>query len=1041
MKLTATQRTFITTQLGLKPATRAPVTEGAPPEPEGDGKDAAIGASLDDYLRREGKVLESLAALDVVAGAAELVAAFENEIGQIQTRVRTAAKDAADAVFKTAYQELDAIKARVRKEAETGAQNPTFFAKRDAVQKQIDALNKHPQKAHVQTLITEASTRLTEANQANDQKKYPESLTKLEAAKTAADKALDLGDKYNAYRIARAPVAGILAQMQGKYSDPTIWNNYNAKLTQADADATPAANKYAEATTALTTIRSGMSSTLQTWTQNSIKAQYQTLENGPEPTFIAADIQQLKDWHDSVPTRLAGGEWGTMNVLTTRALRFRVAATDRATRRKAYLDEKKKATDAITPLKANPAMATQVTAFEKVLTDQADPLATAQAQRFEEAIALCQKVVKDCTALAGTAAASKKFADDRTALEARLKTLQALPAAAQMPDAVKSLTALLAEADKCAAPDKTDWTGGQQYLDRLKADLTTAEGLAASLAGAIGAQAAVEGAGKAEDITKAAEQIRAEVAKLDVAPYKDLLAKEIKAIRDACTQADGKNGDGKLEEARTLLAGAADGLAKAQNITSLRKGYDDGLAAIKQRQETLATQAKTGSYTAILPKVNLIKPQIDQAEAAAKTHDYAAASAALVRASLAAQEADAAVAGVKDYDTRATPLKTRAATMKSGGSDVGEVETLLTQAATAASQLKFAEAKKLLDQAEAKMEALKIKALAKANPNDADIATTAEALLKLDGGDKMLDDFVKTLSGDASFGLIAKLAEKRFGITLDSDAGAKTLSAKAMWDVMANLPPSHATKSPSLKSIKREDPDGGSGGAYSWYDKSVTMNGRVNDGGTEKFDTATRKKALGIPEDHDNDADPYAPVDDTPANLFNMTTLHEVGHAVDDRLHFMNSRAGVAEFGGWVQYTDLNPIATAVATAKKYDQKYVLQLINGYTPEPAAMPDGYEGGEVKWAKAKKAVDDWYVLAKTGEIWYDYGKSKAAEIGGVVYQEAYANRWVSYVLAERAKGVTAYQWRAPGEWFAELYMCWYGKKLKDNHPFASWLKTL
>jgi hypothetical protein len=122
----------------------------------------------------------------------------------------------------------------------------------------------------------------------------------------------------------------------------------------------------------------------------------------------------------------------------------------------------------------------------------------------------------------------------------------------------------------------------------------------------------------------------------------------------------------------------------------------------------------------------------------------------------------------------------------------------------------------------------------------------------------------------------------------------------------------------------------------------------------------------------------------------------------------------------------------------------VLQLLNGYTPEPAPMPDGYLGGEAAWKKKQEAVDDWYQLTSTkggSEIWYSYGDSKKAAIGTTVYQEAYANRWVSYLLAERSKGVTAYQWRAPGEWFAEIYMAWYGKKLKPNHPFAAWLKKL
>ena len=64
------------------------------------------------------------------------------------------------------------------------------------------------------------------------------------------------------------------------------------------------------------------------------------------------------------------------------------------------------------------------------------------------------------------------------------------------------------------------------------------------------------------------------------------------------------------------------------------------------------------------------------------------------------------------------------------------------------------------------------------------------------------------------------------------------------------------------------------------------------------------------------------------------------------------------------------------------------------------------------------------------------------IGGRVYHEAYPsgdNQWVSYNLDARKKGITGYQFRAPGEWFAELYAAYYSGKLKDSHPYIDWLK--
>ena len=49
--------------------------------------------------------------------------------------------------------------------------------------------------------------------------------------------------------------------------------------------------------------------------------------------------------------------------------------------------------------------------------------------------------------------------------------------------------------------------------------------------------------------------------------------------------------------------------------------------------------------------------------------------------------------------------------------------------------------------------------------------------------------------------------------------------------------------------------------------------------------------------------------------------------------------------------------------------------------------------------------------------------------------------MSYDLGERGKGITGYQFRAPGEWFAEIYAAYHSGKLKDGHPAAGWLKDL
>jgi len=69
-------------------------------------------------------------------------------------------------------------------------------------------------------------------------------------------------------------------------------------------------------------------------------------------------------------------------------------------------------------------------------------------------------------------------------------------------------------------------------------------------------------------------------------------------------------------------------------------------------------------------------------------------------------------------------------------------------------------------------------------------------------------------------------------------------------------------------------------------------------------------------------------------------------------------------------------------------------------------------------------------------------TKAAKIAvnQRVCHEAYAGDWYSYALSARAAtGISDYQWRAPGEWFAEIYALYYLGKLANTHPMYAWFE--
>ena len=110
------------------------------------------------------------------------------------------------------------------------------------------------------------------------------------------------------------------------------------------------------------------------------------------------------------------------------------------------------------------------------------------------------------------------------------------------------------------------------------------------------------------------------------------------------------------------------------------------------------------------------------------------------------------------------------------------------------------------------------------------------------------------------------------------------------------------------------------------------------------------------------------------------------------------------------------------------------RLLNKPATAPAAKP----GAE---ANALAAFDTWVSIAISANVYRRQGDCDAIQIGDKIYHQAYTRVWVSYLAAARKKALTGYQFRAPGEWFAELYAGFRSDKLQDTHPAMEWLKKL
>ncbi len=136
----------------------------------------------------------------------------------------------------------------------------------------------------------------------------------------------------------------------------------------------------------------------------------------------------------------------------------------------------------------------------------------------------------------------------------------------------------------------------------------------------------------------------------------------------------------------------------------------------------------------------------------------------------------------------------------------------------------------------------------------------------------------------------------------------------------------------------------------------------------------------------------------------------------------MASKMDERKFGGWRSYgSEVRPIAEAVVEhcgmrGEEALIAYTTELILATEPIEPVAPDGREDA---WADAIGRVKSWFAKATSDQIWWSQAQTDEITIDGRVYQQAYSATWVSYLASERRKGITGYQWRAPGEWFAEL----------------------
>jgi hypothetical protein len=295
--------------------------------------------------------------------------------------------------------------------------------------------------------------------------------------------------------------------------------------------------------------------------------------------------------------------------------------------------------------------------------------------------------------------------------------------------------------------------------------------------------------------------------------------------------------------------------------------------------------------------------------------------------------------------------------------------------------------------------------------------------------------------------------KERFDVNLELDDKGDTpeqvyTAVKKIYELMAEVPESHTNKNPSLHEVKRiGGPEGK--GDDTWYqpgahfiirwagDKMNIHAGYPDHPQVDKsqkglIDPATGKTDPPV----DPDCEPTSSADH---NRFNWGTLHEIGHAADERQGFMKQAKNLA-YAGWIDYdTDCTPVAKAAAAQFNVPGddvvSYIKKLLKSKVGErPKHRPDTPKGMDDNvFSLNMDAVEQWCDSIHASQNPWD--AHLPAFKDGRMYHESYDGHWVSYNRAARSQAISGYQFRAPAEWFAELYAAYHSGILKDTHPMV------
>jgi hypothetical protein len=931
---------------------------------------------------------------------------------------------------------------------------------RAALQKLLDALQAHPQKTRIALQITQVQAKLVDADTAANAKDYKTATKHLADAKAICASAKTVADGWVTYLRLYTDMKS-LGMSFDAINDPKTAGTLQPFLNAAEALANAVPPDFAGAIKKLREIEQALAPGFKKLIGNQ-KAKLQTMETMSKAVrdFSKEDIDKAKALISEAERALAARQWSVCRQNAFGAADLVGPGVRMGERRGQYEQQRVTTVAAVQKLRGNAAVQKYANTLDKLVTE-ADALASYKTRKFEQGIVKLQECTRQAAVWNGLATTLTTHAKERSAAETELAALDKHAAAARVAKEREAARQALAQAAQLATAADTaadpaaGWAAALTAVTRVRADLAVAKTLADSLGAAGAASAAAAQPQDKAGLQKALDKLRADGKVAAGAPYAKLAADAFKRFdSQVATATKALAGDGGAAAA-TALTAAAQALVDAKTIQHHHaqfaanvNGVDTALLALRK-----------------LPRAAKIKARIDLVAnglADAKAKDAANDAAAAI---LALRQANDAVAAAKKADEERGAIDANAAALVkriaklTDAAEKTALQGLLSAAEAKADALDFAAAKKQHQAMDLRLDKGALEATMKTKPDDPKIAQMA-AKMVANGGATTIDDMIQAIPDGGDMRLLNALAEGRYGVKFKSGtplpalpptppafptgrpAGDPAKAMKAICDMFSQIP-QDIVKNKSITSVSYEDRFGGAGGGYAPSDGSVSMNGRA--GATKQRFGAnlTNKGQQQLPADVDATCQPVDPTKEV--EYLSFAAAHEVGHGMDDSTGFMAQHGPEAEYGGWITYdSSVLPIARAIGSDSRFQafyqtpeqQRYILDKLQNAAATPPAVDDP--------SPEKTALDEfenWFNLATAANVYRRQNDCNAIKIGDRIYHEAYARVWVSYLAVARKQALTGYQFRAPGEWFAELYAGYRSKQLKDDHPAMTWLKKL